>query len=204
MNQLMKIIQFAFNNFGPLIVFYGVNHFYGLRTAIISSIVFSVVEVVYLFIKKIPFTGFLRFSVLITLIFGTFDLLLKTPIFFQHEATITNLIVGIYFGMTIWSSKSMIQEFVEKKNGKPITDLNALLRLRILTIVWAIYFIAKAGWCFYLSEHYSIEEALLIRSTAGTISFYALLAASIFLGRKILLFFQRRGFLPLYPEKTAS
>jgi len=194
----MKLIQFVFKNFGPLIIFYAANHFYGMKTAIFASIVFSVVEIAYLLIKKLPFTGFLRFSILLTLIFGTADLLLETPIFFQHEATITNLIVGIYFGMTIWSSKSMIQEFVEQKSGKTITDLNALLRLRVLTIIWTIYFFVKAGWCLYLSEHYSVDEALVIRSTVGTISFYVLLAVSILFGKKILTFFQKKGLLPQY------
>ena len=200
MEAVKRILLFVSSNFGPLIVFYGANHFYGLRNAILISIVFSIADIGYKLFRKQPLTGFFLFSVLVTLVFGSLDLLIKDSIFFRYEAAITNIITGIYFGLTIWSSKSLIQEFVEKKIGKPVTDLNAILRLRMITVVWTIYFFIKAGWYVFLSAHYSIEEALLIRTTVGSVSFYALLAISIIYGKKILSFFQERGFLPRYPE----
>lgn len=196
---MLKIINFALLNFGPLIVFYAVNHFYGLRTAIITSIAVAIIEVIYMILKKKTITGFFKFTVVVTLIFGILDLFVATPVFFQYEPTLTNIITGIYFGMTLWSEKSFIQEWAEKKAGTTIKNPDAILRYRILTVVWTIYFFVKAGIYAYVSRQYSIEKALIFRSTVGTISFYGLLAVSIFFGTKIIMFFQQRGLLPSNP-----
>ena len=56
--QIKRVLNFAFQNFGPLIIFYLVNHFYGIRNAIIAAIVFSFIEIIYKVIKKETFTGF--------------------------------------------------------------------------------------------------------------------------------------------------
>lgn len=200
MEQVIRILKFAISNFAPLIVFYAVNHYYDLRTAIIAAIAVSAIEIGFKLITKTPFTGFFKFSVLVTAVFGALDLAIKTPIFFQYEAAVTNVITGIYFGMTVRASKSFIQEWVEKKNGKPVTDGNAILRCRILTIVWTVYFFLKAAIYVYVSSHYSLEQAVVIRSGLGSASFYGLLAISIFFGKPILVFFQDRGLLPKYPE----
>jgi intracellular septation protein A len=200
MEMIKRLLAFALSNFGPLIVFYGVNSFYGIRVAVIASITFSFLEIIYKLIKKTPFSGFFKFSVCITVVFGILDLCIQTPIFFKYEAAITNIITGIYFGMTLKGSRSFIQEWIEKKNGKPLTSPNSILRARILTVVWTSYFFIKAGFYTYIGANYSIEEAMLIRTGAGTISFYALLGVSIFFGRPILNFFQKRGLLPSLPN----
>ena len=125
-------------------------------------------------------------------------LLKKRPsqVFFNYEAAFSNVITGIYFLISLQSSKSAIQEFVENKNGTPITDQSSIFRLRIITWVWVIYFFIKAAIYFYLSSRYTIEQALLIRSTAGTASFYILLTLSITSGKKIILYLQSKNLLP--------
>ena len=204
MQQIFRVIQFAISNFGPLIVFYFANHYYGLRTAIVASLIFSAFEIAYKLMQKTQFTGFFKFSVLITVIFGGLDLLIKTPVFFQYEAAITNVITGVYFGMTIFGTKSFIQEWVEKKNGETLTNQNSVLRCKMLTIVWTTYFFVKAGIYFYVSSRYSIDDAIIIRSTFGSASFYGLLAISILFGKKILVFFQEKRLLPSYPEPSVD
>jgi intracellular septation protein A len=192
MKSLLRVLVFAVNNFGPLIGFYVINSFYGFRTAILVSIAIVVVEVLYKLIRKREFTGFFWFSVLITLVFGALDLWVQTPIFFRYESVITNIITGIYFGMTLRpSSKSFIQEWVEKKEGKPLENPTRILRTRLVTGVWTFYFFAKAAFYLYVNQHYSYEQAFWIRTTIGTGSFYALLGISIFWSRPILNFLQR-------------
>ena len=204
MKSVVRILKFAFDNFGPLIVFYAVNRSFGLRSAVVASAAISALEIVWKFYRKAPFTGFFKFSVVVTVVFGVLDLWVKTPIFFRYEASLSNVVTGVYFGMTVRSAKSFIQEWIEKRDGKPMTDADAILRCRMLTVVWTAYFFAKAGIYGYLSTRYSMEEAMLIRSTAGTASFYALLALSIFAGRPVLVFLQSRGLLPMAAAPRAN
>lgn len=200
MNQALRLATFAFRNFGPLIVFYAANHFYGMRTAVIAAVLFGFAEIVLHLARKEKLTSFFKFTLLVTIVFGVLDLTMSTPVFFKFESAITNVITGIYFGMTLRGPKSFIQEFMEKRNGIEMTSRNAIFRCRIITIVWTTYFFLKAGFYAYVANRYSVEQAMMIRSTVGTASFYGLLGLSLFFGRKIVIFFQRNGLLPSYPE----
>ena len=45
MKKLAPRLRYAFSNFGPLIAFYAVNHFWGLKPAILASIASVIIEV---------------------------------------------------------------------------------------------------------------------------------------------------------------
>ena len=202
MEPLIRIAKFAFNNFGPLIVFYLVNHFYGLRIAVVAGVISGFLEVGYQLIRRKKITNLFKFTLLVTIVFGVLDLTMNSPVFFKYESVITNIITGVFFSLTIWAPKSVIQEFMEKRRGIEITDPNAVLRCRIITVIWALYFFIKAGFYVYVSSRYSIERAMIIRSTLGTGSFYALLGLSLVFGKKVISYFQKIGMLPSYPETT--
>ncbi len=182
----IELTVYLLKNFGPLIIFYAANHYYGLKPAIVCAIGFTMVEVLYLLVKKQPFSSFFKFSAGMTIVFGLADLILENPMFFKFEPTVTNLVTAFFFGASLWTEKTLIQEFTEKRDGNKEMTAERIQRCRWLTLIWVGYFFVKAIIYFFVAEKYSIEEALLIRSTYGTISFYILLGWSIFLSKSFL------------------
>ena len=87
--KLRGLLKFAFNNFGPVIVFYAVNHFYGLKPAIAVSTIFSVGEIAYKIRKGQKITGMFKFTALITLVFGAVDLYAQQSFLFKYESAVT-------------------------------------------------------------------------------------------------------------------
>ena len=199
MKFLPGLIRFLIRDFGPLFVFYGVNHYFGLRIAVISTVFYSVAQIALLLIRRETITAFLKYSIAATLIFGALDLSLQTPVFFKYEASITNVITGIFFAMTLLGEKTFIQEFAEqrlKQQGKtsPIRP-EFILFYRYSTAVWTVYFFIKAGYFAYVSSNHSIDEALVIRTAVGNVSFYGMLFTNIVLGKRIFDFFVQRGLI---------
>jgi hypothetical protein len=46
---------------------------------------------------------------------GIVDLYFKGPLFFRHEAAFSNVVTGVFFGLTLRGEKSIIQEFAERR-----------------------------------------------------------------------------------------
>jgi uncharacterized membrane protein len=196
MNALKRLISFAYDNFGPILIYAGLHRAYGARVAVIGSLAFAAVEIAIKLRRGTPFTGFFKFTVAITAVFGILDLTLTDATFGRFESVLTNLVTAGYFGMTLRGPRSFIQEWAEKKRGSPLTDPNAILRCQMLTVVWTAYFVLKAGFYTWANLHYSWEQAMVLRSVVGTASFYALLGWSIFFGRSTLERLQAWGCLP--------
>ncbi len=107
MEKIKGIIQFLFKNFGPLLVFYLANRFWGLKTAIVVSLIFTVGEIIHTKFAKQELTMFFKFSVVMALIFGTLDLTLESAFFYKIEATLTNLFTAFFFGITLFQPKPL-------------------------------------------------------------------------------------------------
>jgi hypothetical protein len=71
MGQIRAGLRFVFNSFGPFVVFYTANHFWGLKQAILLSTLFAIAEIVYKVKKKQPLTSLFKFSAALTLIAST-------------------------------------------------------------------------------------------------------------------------------------
>jgi len=198
MEKVRSTLKFLLMNFGPLIVFYVANHFFGLKMAIGISLVFTIAEVIYQKIKNEPITPFFLFSAIMSIVFGLVDLYLPHAVFFNYEAAFTNMITGIFFVIGAFGKKPLIQEFAEKRQKFERPSAPDLVYFfRIFTLVWATYFFVKAGLYVWLAQlPISTEEKMAIRGTAGGASFYAMLAISIFGGKKLYLFSKKMGWLP--------
>ncbi len=200
------MVQYLFSNFGPLIAFYAINHFFGLKPAIAVTLVVSIVEVVRARICKEETTAFFKFSTAIALVFGVVDLCLTNSFLFKYEPSVTNAITGLFFGATIFSDKPLIQEFYEKRKApdKPITPEQVLF-FRLFTALWVVYFFAKAAFYYWVSRRYSIEKAMVIRGLAGNISLCVLLFGSFAFGRRLFGVAKKLGLLrSAAPRSTAS
>ncbi|MFH1263483.1 MAG: septation protein IspZ [Pseudomonadota bacterium] len=189
-------MTYAFANFGPLIVFYATNHFWGLKPAIAMAVIWTIGEIVYKRTRREKTTMFFKFSATIAIVFGLIDLTLKDSFLFKYEASMTNVIVGLFFGATIFGEKSIIQEFFERKKNltEPMKPKQVLF-FRWLTVLWVAYFIAKAAFYGWVSWKYSIERALVIRGIVGNTSLALLILGSFALGPQIYRLADKLGLL---------
>ncbi|MGZ3711162.1 MAG: septation protein IspZ [Bdellovibrionota bacterium] len=193
-DKLKGLINFAFVNFGPLIVFYGTNRIYGLKIAIIASTLFSFAEIAWRLYRRLPITNLFKFSATVTILFGLVDLYAQQSFLFKYEASATNVLTGVFFGASLFSSKCLLQEFYEqRKDAKAVTpDLAGYFRL--LTLIWVLYFWLKAAVYFWIAGRFSLEQGLLVRTVLGSGSFYLMLGISIFGSRKIFPLLKKWGF----------
>ncbi len=184
MNRFLSILTFILKNFGPLIVFYFANHIWGLKTAIAVSMGYAFVEWLQLWRTGQKATLFFRFSVAMTLIFGILDLSMDSAFFYKIEATVSNLFTAFFFSITLFQSKPLIQQFAEQQQRTSMEQsADKTYFFGILTMIWTIYFVAKAFVYLWTNFNLENEQGLLIRLVVGNVSFGILLAASIFLSR---------------------
>jgi intracellular septation protein A len=205
MSKLKGMLSYALANFGPLLVFYISNHFFGLRTAIISSVVWVLGEIVFQVLNKRPLSLFFKFSALITIVFGLIDLYLQKSFLFKYEASLTNVMVGVFFALSLINEKPIIREFAEAQGriSKNLTP-DGEFYFKFLTVVWACYMFIKAGFYFWVAEKYNLEEGLAIRASLGNISFYALLGLSIFASNQIKFVLAKARMLPSSRARKTS
>lgn len=196
MEKLRALAGFAFENFGPILVFYGINHFYGLKAAIVASTLCSVAEIAHKIRRKEKLTSLFKFSALMTLVFGAVDLYSQQSFLFRYEPCVTNIFTGTFFGASLFSNKTVIQEFREKSgDAKPMTR-DRVAYFKLVTLVWTAYFFAKASAYCWMASNMSLEQGMILRTVLGTASFYALLFVSIVGSRRIFPWMKRMNLLP--------
>jgi intracellular septation protein A len=200
LKAITGLVAWVFHEFGPLLVFYGTNHFFGFVPAISASMAWSVAAVVYAKVKKQPITGLLKFSIAMTVVFGAVDLLVQGPMLFKYEAVVSNLATALFFGLTLRQEKSVIQQAAERRallSGKPLTlTPDTVYFFQLSTIVWTSYFVLKALVYLWIGANYGLEEALALRVLIGNVSFYGLLFVNIFLARPLIAALRRMKLMP--------
>jgi intracellular septation protein A len=198
MNQkLSALVRVLFDNFGPILVFYGVNHFYGLKFAIIASTVFSIFEIALKHFRGVKLTPLFKFSAAITLIFGCVDLYAQQSFLFKYESVATNVITGVFFASSLFGGKkTVIQEYYEAQgNPKPMTR-DRVAYFKYLTSAWVIYFILKAAAYFWIAQNFSIEQSMIVRTILGSGTLYLMLFVSIVGSKKIFPLLKQYRLLP--------
>jgi intracellular septation protein A len=113
MKSLVGVLRWIVRDFGPLLAFYTTNHFFGFVAAIVVSMAWSVGTVAYLTLEKQPLTAFLKFSITVSLLFGVVDLAFQGPVLFRWEPVLSNVVTGVFFGLSLTGEKSIIQELNE-------------------------------------------------------------------------------------------
>jgi intracellular septation protein A len=212
MSKLFSFLKFAALNFGPAIVFYGTNHYCGLKPAIIFSTLYTGMDLAFRYWKRLPVNSLYRFSAATTLCFGAVDLYSKAPFLIRYESVATNVITGFFFFVSLFASRTVLEEMAapQMEGREQAADIAADLGafFRFLTVVWSGYFFAKAAVYFWVASNYSIEQAMVIRTTFGTASLYVLIFASAAGGRPFFILMRKLGLLknvvPTAPRITAS
>lgn len=149
MKALLGVLGWIARDFGPLLAFYGTNHWFGFKPAILVAMGWAVNDVSVVTLRGEKVTAFFWFSVTVTLVFGAVDLWLRGPVLLRYESVLTNLVTAAFFGLTLRGERTIIQEFAERQaaaRGKPLNlTPDTLSYLRWCSIVWTGSFVVKAA-----------------------------------------------------------
>ena len=206
MKRVVSTIQFAMLEFGPLIIFYAVNHFYGVKPAIVSSLAWALVDAAWRRFKGRSLSALFIYSLVMTILFSVVDLSLDVPVLVKFEAALSNFVTAGFFALSMRRGrKTVIQEFAEKRaeaQGETLgVTPDRTFFFTVSTGFWAAYFVFKAGLYAWIAGRYSLEESLVIRTVFGNVTFYGLMFLNIYFAGKIrvALVRLRRWFLPATP-----
>lgn len=183
---------------GPLVSFWIANAMAGLKPAIAVSITVALLGAGYKLLRRESFTKLFVFSLIMTVLFGSIDLLLTKPIFLRYEATLTNLATAGFFGAGAFGRKPLVMEFANKSGRLPGSrPPDFVTFFRVFTLLWAGYFLAKAILYAWVATRYDLTQAAVLRFVLGPVTFYSFLAVSLLGGRSIYMLLRRVGILAL-------
>jgi intracellular septation protein A len=194
MTKLAAVARFALAEFGPLIVFWLLTLAFGVKPAILGSIVFILADAVWRWRKRLTFT---RLYLLISaLIFGFVDLVATSPFMLKYEATVSNVATGIAFVVGALGEKPIIQEVAEQRGQNFVATDETRAFFRLFTLVWAAYFFLKAVLFAWMAWTMPMLEAMALRSVIGGVSLGLMIAVSTTQGRRLFFLCRRFGLLP--------
>jgi len=180
MKRIFTLAAFILSQFGPVLLFYIANRLFGLEVALISTIAWSVLWTAWRWVRNRPIDSLFALNAIITIVFAIVDLSLRELMFFRYEAALANLMVGLFFGASLFGKKPLIHQLAEAQgqvSGEVGPD--AQLYFRFATMVWVAYSFSKAAFYAWLAPRAGLEEAFAVRFVVGNITFYALLALTI-------------------------
>ncbi len=198
-------LRLLFQDFGPLLSFYVLNYEFGVRVAIVGSMVFGIGLIGALISRKKTVPNFLIFSTLCSLVFGTYDLYSGNIFFVKFESMATNLFTAAFFSWSLFGGRTpIIQEFALRTDATLEENLDDALKyyFRILTWVWICYFVLKSGLYLWIGLYYTLEAGIAFRTVFGNITIWLLLGVTMVFGRQLYNLFDRWGLLPA--EKNAD
>lgn len=128
---------------------------------------------------------------------------IKTNIY-QYEALLTNLIVGLIWIASVFKEKSVVQE-IEESQGRTSreTSIDKRFFFNCFTIFWALYFLSKGIFYFWMYQLPEVNHPLLLRFIVGKISFWIMMGISLFFPERIWKMMNKFKILPSYRIKNA-
>jgi intracellular septation protein A len=196
MTKLAAVARFALAEFGPLIVFWLLTLAFGVKPAILGSIVFILADAVWRWRKRLTFTRLYLLISALTLIFGFVDLVATSPFMLKYEATVSNVATGIAFVVGALGEKPIIQEVAEQRGQNFVATDETRAFFRLFTLVWAAYFFLKAVLFAWMAWTMPMLEAMALRSVIGGVSLGLMVAVSTTQGRRLFFLCRRFGLLP--------
>jgi intracellular septation protein A len=196
--RLAPLLRFALSEFGPLIVFLALASTLGVKAAIAGSVAFIVVDAVRRLRWRVPVTRLYVFSSVLTVMFGAIDLIAVTPFMLKYESVITNVATGIAFVIGARGAKPMLQELAEKQRNTTFPEGADVRRFfQLFTLLWVVYFFAKAAFYYWLGLIIPLTEAIALRSMIGSVSLGLMILLSATQGRRLFDLCRRLGLLPV-------
>jgi intracellular septation protein A len=196
MTKLVAVARFALAEFGPLIVFWLLAVTFGVKPAILGSIVFIIADTVWRWRKGLKFTRLNLLVSTLTLIFGFVDLVSTSPFLLKYEAAVSNAATGLAFLVGALGEKPIIQEVAEQRGESFVATGDIRAFFRLFTLVWAAYFFLKAILFVWMAWTMPMLEAMALRSAIGGVSLGLMIAISVTQGRRLFFLCRRFGLLP--------
>jgi intracellular septation protein A len=196
MTKLAAVARFALAEFGPLIVFWLLALAFGVKPAILGSIVFIIADAVWRWRKGLRFTRLYLLVSALTLVFGFVDLVATSPFMLKYEAAVSNVVTGIAFVVGALGEKPIIQEIAEQRGETFVATDEIRMFFRLFTLVWAAYFFLKAILFVWMAWTMPMLEAMALRSAIGGVSLGLMIAISVTQGRRLFFLCRRFGLLP--------
>jgi intracellular septation protein A len=194
--NLPAVARFVALEFGPLIVFALVNAAFGIKAAIIASLVVIAVDSVWRWRRGERFTRLYLLTSGLTLAFGAIDLSITTPFLIKYEAAVTNIAVGAAFVIGAFGEKPMLQEVAEQRGESFRVTAEVRRFFQLFTLLWAVYFFAKAAFYAWAVWALPLTEAIALRSLVGSASLGLMIALSVTQGRRLFFLCRALGLLP--------
>jgi intracellular septation protein A len=196
MTKLVAVARFALAEFGPLIVFWLLAVTFGVKPAILGSIVFIVADAVRRWREGLKFTRLYLLVSELTLIFGFVDLVATSPFMLKYEAAVSNVVTGLAFLVGALGEKPIIQELAEQRGESFVATDEVRAFFRLFTLAWAAYFFLKAALFLWIAWTMPMLEATALRSAIGGVTLGVMIAISITQGRRLFFLCRRFGLLP--------
>jgi intracellular septation protein A len=196
MTKLAAVARFALAEFGPLIVFWLLALAFGVKPAILGSIVFIIADAVWRWRTGLNFTRLYLLVSALTLVFGCVDLVATSPFMLKYEAAVSNVVTGIAFVVGALGEKPIIQEIAEQRGETFVATDEIRTFFRLFTLVWAAYFFLKAILFVWMAWTMPMLEAMALRSAIGGVSLGLMIAISVTQGRRLFFLCRRFGLLP--------
>ena len=196
MTKLAAVARFALAEFGPLIVFWLLALAFGVKPAILGSIVFIIADAVWRWRKALKFTRLYLLVSALTLVFGFVDLVATSPFMAKYEAAVSNVVTGIAFVVGALGEKPIIQEVAEQRGESFVATDEIRTFFRLFTLVWAAYFFLKAILFGWMAWTMPMLQAMALRSAIGGVSLGLMIAISVTQGRRLFFLCGRFGLLP--------
>jgi intracellular septation protein A len=195
MARLLGMIRHAFAEFGSVIVFVVGLYAFGIKPAIVATIVWIAGDAIQRAVRRLGFPQVWLFANGLVVVFGGVDLYAATPFMLRYEPVVTNVLTGAVFAAGAFGEKPVIQLLAEAR-GRSFPEGAEFRRFfQVLTFIWVAYFALKAAVYYWLATHLTLEEAMPIRAVVGPGSLVVLLALS-FRSRPLFLLLRRLRLLP--------
>ena len=203
MSRLAAVAGFALAEFGPLIVFWALAAWLGVKPAILGSILFIVADAAWRWLGGLTFTRLYLLVSALTLVFGLIDLASPSPFMLKYEAAISNAATGLVFFAGALGDKPIMQEAAEQRGHSFVVTKEIRAFFRLFTLVWAAYFFLKAALFAWMAWTMPMLEAMALRSVIGGVSLGLMIAISVTQGRRLFFICRRIRLLPK-PEAPAQ
>lgn len=194
--RVLQAARFGLRTFGPLLAYALGQWWRGPIAGIAAASAWAGVDVAQRVLRKQATSRLFWLTTLLTLGFGAFDLVVGKVVLFRFEAVVTNLLTALYFGASVLTGKSVLEEFYEKSQAsttKIAAELSSYLRL--FTLVWTAYFLLKSGVYYWLALTLPLTRLVLIRSIIGTLSLLLLLGGERLVRARLFRYLKVHGYL---------
>jgi intracellular septation protein A len=198
MQRIVGFLRYVVVEFGALVVFWVGLYAFGIKPAIAATVAFIVLDGLYRWRWRVEVTRVYVLASALAIVFGAIDLYATNPFMIKYEAVVSNAVVGIFFVLGARGEKSLIQEVVERRGRDgPIPDrADTRYFFRLLTLLWAVYFFAKAAVYLWLAMILPLEQALVLRTAIGGVSLAVMIVGLSLLGRRLFFLCRWLGLLP--------